>query len=289
MKKIICVVVPFLLLQIFSNCTSQEIKSKPITLGFKFPAGAEYVYYIYSNQTIEQQMAGMNSKIEQRMELQTTYNVTSAEEQKRKLNINYDRFYIRSSSNGMNVEYDSRDSSKQPEDLQSIGKIVNHPFSITVNSKGEITDVEANIDSASEASAGQFSDSSIRQMMEQSLNVYPAEPVKPGDTWQRSYTTNVGFMDIQLVSTYKLVSANDSVAHIQVKSTVRSIPSKNPQMQQMELEMTGSQTGAMDIDIKTGLIKDSQFKQDISGKMKIPGSEIPMTLKSDTRIVGKMR
>ncbi|HTM65569.1 MAG TPA: DUF6263 family protein [Flavipsychrobacter sp.] len=289
MKKIIWLIVSLLLLQVFSSCTSQESKGKAIALGFKFPVGTEYVYYIYSNQSIDQQMAGMNSKIEQRMELQSTYNVTSAEGQNRKLNINYDRFYIKSSSNGMNVEYDSRDPSKQPEELQSVGKIVNHPFSITVNSKGEITDVQANIDSTNGGSAGQFSDSSIRQMMEQSLNVYPAAPVKPGDIWQRSYTTNVGFMDIQLHSTYKLVSANDSVAHIEVNSTVKSIPSKNPQMKDMHLEMTGTQTGAMDIDIKTGLIKDSQFKQDISGKMKIPGSEIPMTLKSDTRIVGKMR
>jgi hypothetical protein len=289
MKKIVWAIVPFLLLIALSNCTTPENNSKPIQLGFKFPVGTEYVYYIYSNQTIEQRMAGMNSQIEQRMELQTTYNVTSADQQNKKLNINYDRFYIKSTSNGMDVEYDSRDSSKQPEDLRSIGKIVNHPFSITVNKKGEIVDVESNTDSTQGISAGQFSDSSIRQMMEQSLNVYPSQPVRPGDTWQRSYTTNVGFMDMQINSTYKLVSASDSVAHIEVNSIVKSIPSQNPQMKEMHLEMTGTQTGAMDIDIKTGLIKDSQFKQDISGKMKIPGNEIPMTLKSDTRIAGKMR
>ena len=125
-------------------------------------------------------------------------------------------------------------------------------------------------------------------MMEQSLNVYPDVPVRPGDTWQRTYATNIGFMDMKVVSNYKLISVANGTAHISVDATITSAPAGNPQQQEMHLEMKGSQTGTMDIDIVTGLILESRFGQDVSGTIRIPGVEIPVKLRSDTRILGKM-
>ena len=90
-------------------------------------------------------------------------------------------------------------------------------------------------------------------------------------------------------STYKLVSVSNDVAHIEITATIKSIPSSNPQMKGMDIEMNGTQNGSMDIDVKSGLIQESKFTQDVSGKMKIPGTEIPMKLTSDTRIIGKMK
>ena len=134
-----------------------------------------------------------------------------------------------------------------------------------------------------------LNDSTIRRMMEQSLNIYPTTPVKVGDSWERKYTTNMGFMDMAVNSTYKLVSVSNDVAHIEITATIRSIPSSNPQMKGMDIEMNGTQNGSMDIDVKSGLIQESKFTQDVSGKMKIPGAEIPMKLTSETRIIGKMK
>ena len=188
----------------------------------------------------------------------------------------------------MTMEYDSDDSSKQPDELKSIGSLVHHPFSIVVNTKGNILKVETNTPVSSVAQ-DQFSDSSIRQMMEQSLNIYPDKPVKPGDSWQRTYATSIGFMDMQVNSNYKLISVSHDIAHIEIKATIKSFATDNQGIQDMRLEMDGTQTGAMDIDVKTGLIQDSHFTQNVKGKMHIPGAVIPMDLTSDTRIIGKMK
>lgn len=204
---------------VLCGCSGNNKSTNAITLALKFPAGSHYVYVMDSRQTIQQQMGGMNSEISQQMQLQSSYRVANTSNANKKLTINYDRFYIKSSSNGMVMEYDSNDSTKQPPELSGAGNIVNHPFSILVNTKGEILKVEnALMDDSIER---QFTDSSIRQMMEQSLNIYPEKPVKIGDNWQRTYNTNIGFMDMQVVSDYQLISIANDVAHVAINATIR--------------------------------------------------------------------
>jgi len=272
----------------FLGCKEGSNKNKAVNLGLNFPAGTTYVYLMDSRQTIQQQMNGMNSEISQHMKLQSSYIVENAAGNNKKLTINYDRFYIKSSSNGLEMEFDSQDSTKQPAELAGAGQIVNHPFSIVVDTKGEILKVDQHLAPGDSASF-QLSDSSIRQMMEQTLNVYPEKPVKPGDSWQRTFATNVGFMDMQVVSTYKLVSLSDEQAHIEIDATIKSKASRHPEIQDMQIEMNGTQTGSMDIEIETGLIIDSRFVQNVTGKMVLTGNEIPMTLTSETRIFGKIK
>ena len=295
MKKLLALVIPVVLLA--AACNDAPKKEAATTLSFKFPPGAVYAYLMDSHQTIEQEMMGKTSTITQSMQMLSTYHVEKADGNKRKLTVVYDRFYIKSASSGSEMEYDSADSSKQPKELSQIASIVNHPFSLVVSEKGEIISVNPTAgagsppDSSAKDMAAEtpLNDSTIRRMMEQSLNIYPTTPVKAGDSWERKYTTNMGFMDMAVNSTYKLVSVSNDVAHIEITATIRSIPSSNPQMKGMDIEMNGTQNGSMDIDVKSGLIQESKFTQDVSGKMKIPGAEIPMKLTSETRIIGKMK
>lgn len=126
-------------------------------------------------------------------------------------------------------------------------------------------------------------------MMEQSLNVYPEKPIRIGDTWQRSYISNMGFMEMEMVSTYKLVSVSDDVAHIEINANIKSKPGSTQQTKEMAMEMYGTQQGSMDMDIITGLIKESRLTQSVTGKISVQGLEIPMKLTSTTRIIGKKR
>ena len=99
----------------------------------------------------------------------------------------------------------------------------------------------------------------------------------------------MGFMDMLVNSEYKLLSVVDGVANVEINATIKSVPSDNPQMKGMDIEMTGTQSGTMEIDVKSGLINASKFKQEVSGNMKIPGEVIPMTLSAETRMIGKMK
>ena len=281
-----------------TGCKDSPKTEGPTTLSFNFPPGAVYAYLMDSHQTIEQEMMGRVSEIKQNMQMLSTHQVEKAEGTNKKLTVVYDRFYIKSSSNGSDMEYDSADSTKQPKELSQIGEMVNRPFSLVVSEKGEILSVDAigsmgsKMDSNQRALAeaqSPLNDSTVRRMMEQSLNIYPASAVKVGDSWERRYVTNMGFMDMEVNSNYKLVSVSNDIAHVEITASIRSIPSTNPQMKGMNIEMSGTQNGTMDIDVKSGLIHESMFTQNVTGKMKIPGAEIPMKLTSDTRIIGKMQ
>jgi hypothetical protein len=293
LMKYIC---PLLLPLVFIlSCAGSGEKNDAITLAFKFKAGEKYLYLLDSKQIIEQDMLGRPSEIRQNMQLQSSYSVAGGDGANKKLTAVFDRFYIRSVSNGMTMEYDSADSLKQPKELSHIAALVHQPFTVIVNSKGHILNVDKpNVaaqteDDSLNMAASKLTDSSMRNMIEQSLNIYPDKPVRLGESWQRKYLTNMGFIDMEVTNDYKLVSVDNGIAHLETKATIRTIPSTTPNEQHMEMEMSGTQSGTMDIDINTGLIQDSELVQQVSGKMKIPGAEIPMKLHSDTRIIGKMK
>lgn len=131
-----------------------------------------------------------------------------------------------------------------------------------------------------------FNDSSIRSMMQQSFNIYPDHAVKPGDTWSRKFTIVTGMIDMEMDNKYKLVSAANGVAHIEVDSKIAGKPGAQV-MQQMKVEMNGTQKGTMDVDVSTGLITDSKMKQEMKGKLSAMGMEMPMEISSDIHITGK--
>jgi len=276
-----------------AGCGSNGPKPETVKLALNFPAGAHYTYSVDTKQSIRQQMAGMNSEISQHMQLLSSYKVGDAGSGRKRLSVSYDRFYISSSTNGgMTMEYDSQDSSRQPQELAGIGNMVRHPFSLVVDAMGSILSVSADTSvtgSPKQVPYAGYSDSSIRQMMEQSLSIYPPKPVKPGDVWRRNFSTNLAFMEMTVESDYKLVSVANGIAHVEITAAIKSKPSSNPQMKDMQMEMQGTQTGTMDIAVKTGLVQDSYFSQHVKGVMHIPGADIPMELSSDTRIMGRMK
>ncbi len=283
-KYLVILALPLLILA--QACKEASNQGEATTLAFRFPPGTVYAYLLDSHQTIEQEMMGQKSEIRQTMQLLSTHQVEKGPGDNKKVTVVFDRFYIKSVSANSEMEYDSADSTKQPKELDQIGGIVNKPFSITVDDHGKIVSIDA---AAARTIATPLNDSTIRRMMQQSLNVYPTKPVKPGDTWQTEYVTNMGFMDMLVNSEYKLLSVVDGVANVEINATIKSVPSDNPQMKGMDIEMTGTQSGTMEIDVKSGLINASKFKQEVSGNMKIPGEVIPMTLSAETRMIGKMK
>jgi hypothetical protein len=131
-----------------------------------------------------------------------------------------------------------------------------------------------------------FNDSAIRSMMQQSFNIYPDKAITPGDTWEKKFTMT-SMINMEMDNKYKLVSVNNGVAHLEVNSTITGKPGNNPAMAQMKIEMKGTQTGTMDVEVGTGLITDSKLKQNMKGKMSMMGMEIPMEISSDIHIAGK--
>jgi len=270
-----------------------------VNLKFNFQPGTKYAYITETKQVIKQ--VSQNMTMNQDMTMSSVYEVTAADGNNKKITVMYDQLAVKTASGTMSVEYDSKDPNKQNANLKYMSNLLNKPFSMTVNDKGEIVQLSGmkemidgivdstnpNMEAVKEQMNQTFNDTSIRSMMQQSFNIYPEKTINPGDTWEKKFTMT-GMINMEMDNKYKLVSVSNGVAHIEVDTKITGKPGSNPAMQQMKMEMNGTQNGTMDVEVGSGLITDSKLKQNLKGKMSMMGMEMPMEISSDVHITGKM-
>lgn len=115
----------------------------------------------------------------------------------------------------------------------------------------------------------------------------PTDPVSIGDSWTDS--TSMAGMPMSLETTYTLSSRQDGVAMIDVKSVIGA-EGATMEMGPMEMhvDLSGEQTGTMEVDEATGWTIRSRLEGEFSGFVTMEGMpggggipmEIPMTVKS---------
>ncbi len=114
---------------------------------------------------------------------------------------------------------------------------------------------------------------------------FPTDPVSIGDSWTDS--TSMAGMPISLETTYTLSGLQDGVAMIDVESVIGAegaTMEMGPMV--MRYDLSGEQTGTMEVDEATGWTIRSRAESEFSGHFSVtmegrPGSaEIPMTIKS---------
>jgi hypothetical protein len=86
---------------------------------------------------------------------------------------------------------------------------------------------------------------------------------------------------MNIASNFTLKNVASNIAKLDVASVIT--PGKGG-MEMMgmtiETEMNGTQSGTMDVDVETGMALNTDIKQNIAGKMKVMGQEIPMNISS---------
>jgi len=258
-----------------------------ISLKFNFQKGSRYKYIMKNHQSITQDIMGKSMTVGQDMDMESTYQVAGADGNNKKLTVTYDRIAMKSDNSAMKMAYDSDDSAHNDPMFKSLGNMVHKSFSMTVNDKGQIVALEGFENLMPNAGGNMpISDSSLRSMMQQSFYIYPDKPVKPGDTWSNNYSTSLGFMDLNTDNTFKLVSVSNGIAHVEMNSKISSRPSSNADMKDVKMELSGVQTGAIDIEIATGLMMGSTLNQQIKGTMDMREMKAPIQVNSDISIVG---
>ncbi|MEI8278983.1 MAG: DUF6263 family protein [Bacteroidota bacterium] len=271
-----------------------------VALKFNFQPGSKYQYTMSTKLNIEQTVMGASIKIGQDMLMASTYTIAAADGSNKKISVNYDRIAMKSDNNYMPMEFDSADSTKQNDILKGIGKMINQPFNVVVSEKGEVISVEGldkvingmvdttkpNQKQQKALLSQQMSDSSVKASMQQSFNVYPDKPVKPGDIWTKTYTVPMANIIMKVESEYKLTSIDKGIAHIDVNSKMTSLSSTNPAMKELKIEMTGTQKGTTDMEISSGLITSNKLIMDIKGKLNVTGTEVPMNLNGTITLTG---
>jgi|GEM_PF-1291147 len=273
------------------SCNNNDSKAGngPVELKLNFKPGVKYKYVKESKESIEPQIKGASIAITQNMTTEAIYQVTPNGKDKN-IVFSYERIALKSGNSMMSVEFDSKDTAKQSQKMfQSITDVLHKPYTATITADGNIISIKKptslDTSNATASELNQFSDTALHNMLQQLFNVYPGKPVKIGDTWTTKGESAISFLNASADNTFKLVSINNGIAHIEVNSNLISSPEDNPEIK--GLNMRGTQTGTLDMEINTGLIVDYKLSRHMDGNMDMMGMSAPTTITSDVHIYGR--
>lgn len=258
-----------------------EQNNGPVSLQFNFTKDSSYQYILDSKMTLEPVVNGKTLTITQQMKLLSNYIVTTSSGDNKNVAVTYNRITM-SSSNGITTnEYDSEDTVDQNPMFASVGAMMKRTFNISVSKSG-ITGVQNLFDEEqlNDSSSANYGDSSLRKAMLQFLTMYPAEAIKPGDTWKKEFHTSNGFIHMKLENTYTLKSIDGNIAHLELQGKI------TPEDTTQAMIFSGIQSGGLDVDIKTGLITIGLITQHLSGKISSGGKTSEVSATSEINLIG---
>ncbi len=169
-------------------------KSKnEVDLKFNVQPGTKFQYSTVTSQQIKQSQGGQSANIDQQITMTSNFEVGAAEGENKKITVSYDRIAMKTTGENVSITYDSKDTAHSDLPLKYLGYMINKPFHVILNPKGDVVRVTGlqevvdeivlkNTDPVTTPALKQqieqqFSDSVVRSILQQSFSIYPDKPV----------------------------------------------------------------------------------------------------------------
>ena len=275
-------------------------------LQWKLAKGKTYYQKAGVDQLITQSLMGQEQKMEMSMGTGLKLQVLDVDAQG---NMRIQYTYLWSKLKQVNpmaqVDYDSSRQSPVPAGAEGFAALIGQSYTIKLTPKGKVLDVNGveqlreavlkKLPAGADAAMGMnpvamyIDKTTVKQMAEANMNIYPDKPVSPGDSWTGEKAVAIGFTMITQ-SKWTLQKEEAGVATMSVAATVRTDPSAPPMDaggMKVKSDMKGTQEGTIQVAEATGLITTSKAHQQLKGELQIgtPGDSqstmtIPMTIDS---------
>ena len=282
-----------------------SIISAQIKLSFNPEEGTKYLYTQDIVQQVKQTVMGQEMPMSTEMSMTYVMDVKEKSPQEIKSQFTYQDVSYNVSSAMFSMKYNSKNPVENPSDMDKMmsdmfSAMIGKPFIVNIAPDGSVNSVSG-MDAISEsmvqsAASGnpmgaqigasmkqQFNDEAMKSMFEQSLKIYPDHPVKVGDSWEIEQNTSQSGMNSIIKTKYTIKEIKNNIATIQLESEVNMKPSTAG----MEGNMSGTQSGIMLVDTKTGMPVSSEISQNIKGSIKAQGMDISQDLTSKVKISTK--
>ena len=284
---------------------------KKVDLKLNLKKGDKFYLLTIAEQDITQTMMGQEIKIGQTIEMGYDYDVVEVlSNGNYKIKSTYTKIVYKQDSQYGSVDYDSDNADSEASgQAKAFAALKGLSFYFTCDEKGNVTDVEGTEDMLNAVIAsygdelpeekkeevrkslkGQFGDKAMKSTLANVMNIYPEKAIKVGKSWSREINLNVG-MPMTLANTWTLNSVKKGKALISVETTIKTNPEAEPmevQGMSMKYDLSGTQTGEMTVDIKTGLTEKSVVDQEFGGKMIMSGGMLPEEMEVPITIISKI-
>ena len=254
-------------------CTS-ALTHAQIRLSFNPTQGETYVYRFNSEQTTNQTVMGMEMPSTVTMDMLFAMTANNSNDNEVQVEFTYKEIATRMSSLMGNLEISS---TLEGAAAQMFNAIIGKPIGVVFRRDGSVQSISG-LDAVTEGlnpadpSAAillsTFNEDAMRQMFEQSFNMYPSDAVNIGDSWNNDIQLSMMGMDSDIRSTYTLRSVNGNIATIDLVSVSTTTIEQN--------EISGESTGQITLDINTGMIITSTMTTTMSGNFVMEGMAIAM-------------
>ena len=260
--------------QFDSVVTKQEAKA--VLLKFNFQKGKKYDYVLNFDVNVEREGKKRNNT------MKWNYNMEVVDEKNKVKTIKttYKRIDMAMDllGTGQKTEFSS-DKEVDPMNFMEFpskmfAALKGKSFLMQVNEKGEILSVSG-LDKIGEAMVnavnlpdemkqkmlqgfkGQFSEDAVKQMFSQSFNIFPNKLVSIGDSWRKTTTASAP-VNLEGTTTYTVKNIKNNLVYLTSNSKLKG-----------DNDATGTETGKLIVDSKTGLVTEASFEQKLNGKVQI--------------------
>jgi len=278
--------------------------SAQVKLSFNPEKGKKYDYQMDIIQNIQQSVMGQTIPMETEMNVKYLMEIKDKTPQGTQMQFTYREITYIIKSPMMKMGYDSKNPVENPSEMDNMlskmfSKLIDAQLMIVVAPDGTIvsaTGMDAVAENMINAIAGdgpmaaqmgaqmktQFGDDATKRSFEQSFKIYPANAVKKGDIWNIESTASVANMNTDIKTKYTLKDVSKNIASIAFESEMEFKPTEG-----MEGDLTGTQTGTMMVDTKTGLTITSDISQTMKGSIKTQGFDVQLDINGKIKMSTK--
>jgi hypothetical protein len=271
------------------------------TLRYNLKKGDVFKQTMPMDMQISMNAMGQNIDMNIQMEFAATVTVVVAEGDIYTLECNYTRFKTATNNSFMKMIIDT-DNPELGGELAEVSRIlksiIDVPLTVKMDKFGKIVAVsgfdkllKTVIDVAeksgnpmskqiAESTLQQnFSEASLKESFEQNQIVYPAEPIKIGDSWDAVQTKVVQGVEMQINVKQTLKSVSDNLATIESLAVIegKEATVETPQGN-VTYSMKGTYVYTTKVGLKNGMAVSGDFSMEMDMKMNTQGMEMPMKM-----------
>jgi len=264
-KKIIAtiaiVLIPGLLMSVFAQ--------KSVTLKYDVNAGDKYEYKLEIDQDIVFDAGGQTMALDQLMNFRMTSNIDEKTGNEYKISTTVDAIKMTQSIFGMQITYDSEDPNTMQNPMaakigEEMNNIIGSDYTMTMDEKGHVTNVDAS-DVSNDELINNISSGS-------NFAIYKEGSVSVGETWDGDVTPMEN-SDMKVSMQYTLLKVSGKEALLGLNGTITA-----NSIDDQEMKMNGTMTGEMTVNVNTGWLIESVLNQEIELDIEQNGQKFPATI-----------
>ena len=272
------------------------------TMKYNLEKGKTYKQHSITDMTMAMSAMGQDMKMNMTMGIDINYDVIDKSNEVYNIRMNYQRIKMDiTSPTALSLDSDTPENSSDKNAAELLKSLVGVPLDIQLTEQGKVTSIKGVDSLISKINATgnpqfkqmfnqQFSENTIQKSIEQFSAYFPDKQVAIGDNWDITTTISSSGIDIINKMTLTLKQVSNNVATIEFTGTLATPEGgavTHIQGMDAKVSVKGTQSGTIQLNLKTGWIVRSEIDQKFDQNIEVMGQTMPQQIETKTTVTGE--